>query len=76
MEKTFSVGRVVSVYYDPDDPKVACLEPGGLGWEDCFMLVVGITGITVAASELRRAIRRLAPNKSLQQVAAPSGDRC
>jgi hypothetical protein len=74
--KTFPKGRVVSVYYDPDHPEVSCLEPGGLGWEDCLMLLVVIAGITHGARELRKAIRWLAPNKSLHQTAAPTDGRC
>ena len=74
--KTFPKGRVVSVFYDPDHPEVSSLEPGGLAWEDCLMLLVVIAGITHGTRELRKAIRWLAPNKSQHQTAAPSGGRC
>jgi hypothetical protein len=74
--KTFPTGRVVSVYYDPAHPEVSCLERGGLGWEDCLMLLVVIAGITHGARELRKAIPWLAPNKSLHETAAPNGGRC
>jgi hypothetical protein len=74
--KTFPKGQVVSVDYDPDHPEVLCLERGGLGSEDRLMLLVVIAGITHGTRELRKAIRWLAPNKSLHQTAAPSGGRC
>jgi hypothetical protein len=73
--KTFPKGRVVSVYYDRDHPEVSSLERGGLGPEDCLMLLVVIAGITHGARELRKAIRWLAPNKLLRRTAAPSGGR-
>ncbi|MCI0360523.1 MAG: hypothetical protein L0211_18760 [Planctomycetaceae bacterium] len=40
---------------------VSCLEQGGLGWEDGFMLLVGTAGIILGARDLCQAIRWLAP---------------
>jgi hypothetical protein len=71
---TFPKGRAVPVYYDPEHPEVSCLERGGVGWEDCFMLVVSGAGIALGARELRKAIRRLAPKKPLQQTGHVNND--
>jgi len=63
----FPKGRAVPVYYDPEHPEVSCLEPGGLSWEDCFMLLVCSGGIAGGAREVGKAIRWLRRNKRLQQ---------
>jgi hypothetical protein len=39
------------------------------------MLLVVVAGIIQGTRELRKAIRWLAPNKSLHQTAGPSGGR-
>jgi hypothetical protein len=55
--KAFPAGQAVEVFYNSDDPGIACLEPGGLGWEDPFMLLVAIAGLAFGMNELRKATR-------------------
>lgn len=45
---SFPRGRVAKVFYDPVQPEVSCLERGGVGWEDVFMLLVSVDGIFMA----------------------------
>ena len=55
----FPKGQAVPVYDDPEQPDVSCLEQGGLGWEDGFMLLVCSTGITLGVKGAWKAIRWL-----------------
>ena len=55
----FPKGRAIDVFYDPGHPEVSCLERGGLGWEDCFMLVVSGGGIVMGMKHLWNFARRL-----------------
>jgi Protein of unknown function (DUF3592) len=52
--RDFPIGKSVDVYYDRKDPGTSCLIPGGLGWEDCFMLPVGIGGIWMGFANLKK----------------------
>jgi hypothetical protein len=67
----FPKARGVSVYYDPDDPEVSCLQQGGLAWEDCLMLLIGIAGTTHGARALRKAIRWLSKRRHLTHSMTP-----
>lgn len=71
----FPKGRAVSVYYDPENPEMSCLERGGLGWEDCFMLLVCGAGIILGARELWKAIRWLtrSPGEDVSRESDPLG---
>jgi hypothetical protein len=60
-------GMAAPVHYDPAQPYVSCLEPGGIGWEDC-LLVIGLSiglgcGTNTAAGLLGKlqAARQPAP---------------
>ncbi len=44
----FPKGIAAKVFYDPVHPEISCLETGGIGWEDIFMLIVSIGGIFMA----------------------------
>jgi hypothetical protein len=55
----FPKGQAVSVSYDPDHPELWCLEPGGLEWEDCFMLLVCAGGLVLGIKEIRNFARWL-----------------
>ena len=65
-------GRVVSVFYDPQKPEVACLEQGGLGWEDVFMFIVSVAGVLFGLKELRKVIRRLAGSADARETSVHS----
>lgn len=65
-------GRVVSVFYDPQKPEVACLEQGGLGWEDVFMFIVSIAGVLFGMKELRKVIGRLAGSADARDTSVHS----
>jgi hypothetical protein len=41
----FPKGQIVDVYYEPSRPDNACLETGGLGWEDPLCLLFAFAGI-------------------------------
>jgi hypothetical protein len=69
----FPKGRAVPVYYDPVHPEVSCLEPGGVGWEDCFMVLVSGGGIFAGTRELRKAIRWLAARWAAAGRVDPGG---
>ena len=44
----FPKGKGVTVFHDPTQPEVSCLERGGVGWPDIFMLVVCVSGLAMA----------------------------
>ena len=41
----FPKGQLVDVHYDANHPEYACLETGGLGWEDPLCLLFAFAGI-------------------------------
>ncbi len=41
----YPIGKTVHVFYRPESPELSCLEPGGVAWEDIFMLLVGVFGV-------------------------------
>src|SRR2546423_354415 len=43
----FTQGRTINVFYNPRNPQVSCLEPGGIGWEDTFMFVLCVGGVVI-----------------------------
>jgi hypothetical protein len=52
-------GKAVKVFYCPESPGLSCLQTGGLGWEDIFMLFVGGTGVVYGTRHLVHFIRWL-----------------
>jgi hypothetical protein len=42
--RAWPVGRVANVRYDPQQPKVSCLEPGGPGWDDATLFLLPAMG--------------------------------
>ena len=54
----FPQGQMVDVFYDPHEPGVSCLEQGGIGWEDIFMLFVSGSGTVMAVTYVSRYARR------------------
>lgn len=57
-------GRAVKVFYDPDNPELACLETGGVGWEDCLMLPLFAACLVLGIKELRNFARWLLTTRS------------
>jgi hypothetical protein len=53
-------GKIATVHYNPLEPKVSCLEPGGIGWEDCFFLLIAATGIAFGSKTAFSAVRSVA----------------
>jgi hypothetical protein len=41
----FPKGQIVDVHYDPSRPEDACLETGGMSWEDPICLLFALAGI-------------------------------
>ena len=52
-------GIAAKVFYDPANPEVSCLESGGIGWEDVFMLIVSISGVFMAGYFVNMYSRKL-----------------
>lgn len=55
----FPKGQVVDVHYDPERPGDACLETGGLGWEDPLCLCFAVVGICFGMKFLGEFVRWL-----------------
>lgn len=62
-------GKKVPVYYDPQDPSVAVLEPGS-SWGAYIPLLIGVLFCGVAAGGILRSILVGPPN-----AGAPEGDK-
>jgi len=65
---SYPAGKTVKVFFNPKAPDVSCLETGGIGWEDIFMLVVGAYGVFWGTKNLYSFYRWLShrivtPNK-------------
>ena len=55
--REFPAGRGVRVYYDPGNPSVSCLRPGGVGWEDVAMFPVCVTGLFMGVKTVRKYLQ-------------------
>ena len=53
----FPTDATVPVFYNPNNPSVSCLQPGGFGWEDGFLFFVSVTGIVCGLKTAWRGIR-------------------
>jgi hypothetical protein len=64
----FPKGKLVDVLYDPNHPEKSCLETGGLGWEDYFLLVVAVSGICFGIKMFGAFLRWLIGSPKLAAV--------
>jgi hypothetical protein len=64
----FPKGKIVGVLYDPNHPQASCLETGGIGWEDCFLLVVSASGICFGLKKFGDFVRWLIRPRNLAAV--------
>jgi hypothetical protein len=44
---TWPKGKAAAVHYDPNQPKISCLETGGFGWEDGAFILLGCLGLAL-----------------------------
>ena len=62
----YPVGKTVTVYYNPNDPAQACLEPGPDGW---FLFIIPVVTLLLLASSVWLgiiALRGRTPEKRIQ----------
>ena len=64
----FPKGQAADVRYDPERPDEACLETGGLGWEDPLCLCLAIAGICLGMKFLGDFVRWLFRPRNLPIV--------
>jgi hypothetical protein len=64
----FSKGQMVEVHYDPGHPDRACLETGGMGWEDPLCLLLAFAGICFGMKSLSQFLVWLLRPRNLALV--------
>ena len=64
----FPKGQIVDVHYDPNHPGDACLETGGLGWEDPVCLLFALAGIGLGMKCVRDFLLWLFRPRNLAEV--------
>jgi hypothetical protein len=47
---TWPKGKATVVYYEPAHPAVSCLKRGGIGWDDCFLFLLGVLGVALGTN--------------------------